>query len=443
MDDSGEVTFRNKEGSETPPGSDNESEISEVENNVVLSPCQAGDREHSIDNIEQKLGLLASEVSDSLQTIKGHFETSILQFEKKINDLQHQINNQTANNVNNSGQILNDVRLGSSGLVSAVRENHTGTPYLTHETNESRQGSDSSRPQNNLDREWCLPSNRLKPQTYDGSEDLDEYITHFNIVSEINAWNYSTKSLYLASSLKGPCLSLLNELDPTQCRDYDSVVQALQNRYGTKERAEIFRSKLQSKTQGRSETIPELAQSIRKLTRKAYPSATSEVVDLLALDYFIDALPEMDIRLRLREIGPKTVGEAERIAVRLEAHKVADKTRGRHQVRSLEHTHNTNSTEDNLGKMTAQIKELTNEITKLKFQGNNQNRFNQRYTNSGAQRSFQNNQFDRRRNGPSPFPSNNLSNRNSRQGNGARSNWRTDIRPNQSGPHPPHVGRHQ
>jgi hypothetical protein len=37
--------------------------------------------------------------------------------------------------------------------------------------------------------------------------------------------------------------------------------------------------------------LPELAQSIKKLTHKAYPSASSNVIETLAMDYFIDAIP--------------------------------------------------------------------------------------------------------------------------------------------------------
>ena len=43
----------------------------------------------------------------------------------------------------------------------------------------------------------------LKPQLYEGDEDLDEYLSQFVILAEINGWDYVTKSLYLAGSLKG------------------------------------------------------------------------------------------------------------------------------------------------------------------------------------------------------------------------------------------------
>jgi hypothetical protein len=79
----------------------------------------------------------------------------------------------------------------------------------------------------------------------------------------------------------------------------------------------------------RDETLPELAQSIKKLTRLAYPIAHSTLISVLSLEHFIDAIPDGDIRLRLREVNPKNINEAETLAVRLETLKLADRQKGR------------------------------------------------------------------------------------------------------------------
>ena len=41
-----------------------------------------------------------------------------------------------------------------------------------------------------------------------------------------------------------------------------------------------------------------------------YPNVSLDVIEALALDHFIDAFTDTKIRLRLREIGPKTLAEA-------------------------------------------------------------------------------------------------------------------------------------
>lgn len=177
---------------------------------------------------------------------------------------------------------------------------------------------------------------KMKPQYYDGSDDWEEYITQFDILSDINNWSYESKSLYLAGSLTGPARAILNELSSSERRDFDKLVRALSNRFGISNRAEMFRSQLQSKTRNKDESIPELAQMIRKLTRQAYPNASSNLLDVLALDHFIDALTDADMRFRLREARPKNIAEAEIIAVRIETHKLADKQRGKVFVRSVD-----------------------------------------------------------------------------------------------------------
>jgi hypothetical protein len=36
---------------------------------------------------------------------------------------------------------------------------------------------------------------------YDGTDDFEEYLTQFDLLSELNNWNTNTKALFLASSL--------------------------------------------------------------------------------------------------------------------------------------------------------------------------------------------------------------------------------------------------
>ncbi|VDI14168.1 Hypothetical predicted protein [Mytilus galloprovincialis] len=176
-------------------------------------------------------------------------------------------------------------------------------------------------------RDSMQEKSKMKPQNYDGKEDLEEYLTQFELISELNNWGYKSKSLYLAGNLTGDARGLINELNEHDRRDFDAIVNALKNRFGSIHKAEVFRSELQTRVKGRNESIPELAQSIKKLTRKAYPSANLDVTETLALDYFIDAIPFKEIRIRLREVSPKTVAEAENIAVRLDAVHMADRSR--------------------------------------------------------------------------------------------------------------------
>ena len=186
---------------------------------------------------------------------------------------------------------------------------------------------------------------------------------------------YKAKSLYLANSLIGSARSLLNELTSEQRRDYSSLVQKLTARYGSENRAEVFRAQLKSRIKQKAETIPELAQAIKKLTRQAYPKAGLDVIEALALDHFIDGLPEPEIRLRLREVGPKSLSEAETIAVRMEAHRIADKQRTRF-VGKVDQVNSDNSVsqktlENQLSELSKNFESLQKKVENFSQQSNN------------------------------------------------------------------------
>ncbi|MEW8547670.1 MAG: hypothetical protein AB2693_29530 [Candidatus Thiodiazotropha sp.] len=98
------------------------------------------------------------------------------------------------------------------------------------------------------------------------------------------------------------------------------------------------------RVKGKGETTAELAQSVRKLTRQAYPKVSLKVIEALALDYFIDTIPETEIRMRLCEVGPTTLAEAEKIAVRMEPYSIAGKQRTRLVGKAEKDSQNTPST---------------------------------------------------------------------------------------------------
>lgn len=92
----------------------------------------------------------------------------------------------------------------------------------------------------------------------------------------------------------------------------------------------MYRARLKNIIKGDNESLSELAQSIKKLIRRAYPSANHDLLNVIALDHVIDALPDPDMRLRLRKSKVMDIGEAEIMAIRLETYKVANAQRQNH-----------------------------------------------------------------------------------------------------------------
>lgn len=270
---------------------------------------------------------------------------------------------------------------------------------------------------------------KIKPQIYDGSDDLEEYLTQFDLLAELNVWDSKTKALLLASSLSGNARAILNEITNGERHDFDCLVTALKSRFGSINRSEVFRAELQTRVRFRQESLPELAQAIKKLTRKAYPGTSSLVRDTLALDYFIDAIPEADIRLRLREVGPKTIGEAENISVRLEALRLADKQKGR-SIRTAVVESSDDTLKSDLRELKDGMKTLQNEVNSINRNNNSQqNRggnFQRNQNNNGFGRNQNNRNFQRSGNQNGNFDHNRRGNQRSEneQVSGAQANPR-------------------
>jgi hypothetical protein len=86
------------------------------------------------------------------------------------------------------------------------------------------------------------PNVTIKPQTFDGTEDFNDFLAHFEILVTLHGWDYMTKSLYLASSLSGNARSILTELNEVQRTDYKSLVDLLNRRFGSLGRALTLQS---------------------------------------------------------------------------------------------------------------------------------------------------------------------------------------------------------
>lgn len=175
----------------------------------------------------------------------------------------------------------------------------------------------------------ATPSSVQKPAPFDGKLTWDAYHTQFEMLAKINRWNDVDKAVYLAISLRGPAATVLTNLPPDQRQNYASLTAALQSRFCTAHQTELNRVRLKARARRREETLPELAEDIERLVRLAYPDAAESMVDVLAKDQFMDALPEEDMRLRIRQHRPATLRAALETALELESYQLASKQKAR------------------------------------------------------------------------------------------------------------------
>ena len=326
------------------PDSDNHSLHAQDDDYSDDESVHAARSQHNLSQLEidirEEMSGIATQVRDSILGLQEQMQNKFKELESQIVKLETQVKDKTpsqsvgqskGSNLDQTNENTNNLQNSESSIQTIHISTESSADTISHETHSTVDDSQSKGDNLSILNRQAKGDNniRLKPQNYSGTEDFEDFLAQFEITTEINGWDYRAKSLYLANSLIGSARSLLNELTSEQRRDYSSLVQKLTARYGSENRAEVFRAQLKSRIKQKAETIPELAQAIKKLTRQAYPKAGLDVIEALALDHFIDGLPEPEIRLRLREVGPKSLSEAETIAVRMEAHRIADKQRTR------------------------------------------------------------------------------------------------------------------
>ncbi|VDI66594.1 Hypothetical predicted protein [Mytilus galloprovincialis] len=226
---------------------------------------------------------------------------------------------------------------------------------------------------------------KIKPATYNGGDSWIDYKSHFDMVSKVNDWSHEQMGLYLAVSLRGQAQGILGDLSTEVRSDYDSLVVALEERFAPPSQTELYRVQFRERRKKATESLPELGQVFRRLSNLAYPTAPRDVRETLALEQFIDSLYDSDMRLKIKQSRPKSLDEAVKLSVELEAFNKAEESNKAHRgyLRSADYNskeegnepipvaaQDTNTAVEKLeqGMQSIQnmIKELTIEMGKLK-----------------------------------------------------------------------------
>ena len=212
----------------------------------------------------------------------------------------------------------------------------------------------------------------VMPDKFDGSVGWQDYFAHFELCAHLNSWTFSQKATYLAVSLRGRAQELLGDMSSEMRQDYSYLVETLQSRFGSEGQNELFRAQLKTRQRKPDETLPELAQSIRRLIARGYPNANVALREILALDHFIDALLDSETRLRLKQNKPTSLDECVRMAIELEAFSKAEQEK--FSGKSKKFVRATNLGEPNVENeqhklLLSKISELEKQLAQLNSQG--------------------------------------------------------------------------
>ncbi|CAC5380851.1 unnamed protein product [Mytilus coruscus] len=154
-------------------------------------------------------------------------------------------------------------------------------------------------------------------------------------------WSEHQKGLYFAVSLNGKAQAVLGDLPKEKRQIFSDLVNALEERFAPSSQTELYRVHFKERRQKASETLPELGQSVRRLSNLACTTAPLELRDTLSKEQFLDALVDSEMRLKIRQSRLKGLNDAIRLAVELEAYNKAESR----TLKSIGHLRQTTSDE--------------------------------------------------------------------------------------------------
>ncbi len=157
-----------------------------------------------------------------------------------------------------------------------------------------------------------------KLRRFDGTTPWMDYEIQFELCAQMNDWGEKTKLRNLACMLDGEAAQVLSTIGK-ECStmDYQDLKDALIRRYSPQHQQEVFRLELKNRRRRKDETIPALANEVRRLVRQGWPEENRTTQEALMRDYFLDALDEPELRKEVEVKQPRDINEAEIMTMRM------------------------------------------------------------------------------------------------------------------------------
>lgn len=262
---------------------------------------------------EAGAGSITSRVSDTLGNPPHFIESSI---STTADNTVHSIlkknlySGDSKNSLKSSSPVHLDERESSSSSDGSsghlCKEAQSGHSRFTSSRRKSRDRHNSNH--------YHGSSRKNQPEVripeYDGSYEAGIFIKQLDKITALNHWNEDQVCANLMGALKGQARDVLACFTHKDNLDSHHIIKALEAKFGRKVQEDVARSRLQEVKQGRGQTLRQLGFEIEKLIGQAYGEVEGGIRDSLAVDAFLQALLDLDVRLHVRLSRPKNLEEA-------------------------------------------------------------------------------------------------------------------------------------
>ncbi|XP_033758158.1 paraneoplastic antigen Ma3-like [Pecten maximus] len=157
------------------------------------------------------------------------------------------------------------------------------------------------------------------PQTYDGSTDFNDYIIHFEQVSNWNHWGNYEKAQQLAMSLRGAAQKILADLTMSQLGNYAQIKDILAERFAPPGRENAYRCQLKNRSYKEKESINSYGLELRRLAALSFPDMSPKAREVNIIDQFIHGLRSHEMKKHVQFKHPTTLEAAITLAIEFES----------------------------------------------------------------------------------------------------------------------------
>jgi len=144
---------------------------------------------------------------------------------------------------------------------------------------------------------------KLKPDTYDGSVTLKEFLVQFELIARANHWSGDAKTAILVSSLRGKARVVLENEEDLENLSYDELKSKLELHFREIRLSQNYYSQFANRRQKFGEDITSLGSDLEKLSRLAYPECSQTIRDKIACTQFVSALSDQFVSRTLQLEG--------------------------------------------------------------------------------------------------------------------------------------------
>lgn len=157
------------------------------------------------------------------------------------------------------------------------------------------------------------------PELYTGDKSWDQWIDHFDSVSEVCGWDAANKLKWLRVRLSGRAGTVFRRLPEATRADFDLAIAALRSRFEPESRKELYRTELSTRRKKQNEGWAIFGEDVKYLADKAYSDLPDEARERFALNQYLTQLDNPQVAFSVKQTKPSTVDDAVQSTLEMES----------------------------------------------------------------------------------------------------------------------------